>query len=70
MPVTTAHFHHAQQLLVRHSMGRRFRTLDAIQLAGSLLNTPAPLNAFVCADGNLCLAAAAEGLTVVNPELP
>jgi hypothetical protein len=36
----------------------------------SLLNTPAPLNAFVCADRNLCLVAGSEGLNVVNPELP
>jgi predicted nucleic acid-binding protein len=70
VPVTTAHFHRAQQLLEQLGVGRRLRTLDAIQLAVSLLNTPTPLNAFVCADGDLCRVAAAEGLNVVNPELP
>jgi len=61
MPVSAAHFHHAQQLLVRHGLGRSLRTLDALQLAVSLLNTGRPLDAFVCADSNLCLVAAAEG---------
>ena len=70
VPVTAAHFHDAQQLLVRHGLGRSLRTLDALQLAVSLPNTIAPLDAFVCADSNLCLVAAAEGLPVVNPEVP
>src|SRR5271165_1925603 len=35
VPVTTAHFHLAQQLLEQHGLGRRLRTLDAIQLAAS-----------------------------------
>jgi hypothetical protein len=70
VPVTAAHFHHAQQLLVSHGLGRSLRTLDALQLAGSLLSTAKPLGAFVCADSNLCLVAGAEGLTVVNPEIP
>lgn len=70
VPVTPAHFHHAQQLLVRHGLGRSMRTLDALQLAVSLLNTIRPLDAFVCADSNLCLVAAAEGLAVINPEAP
>ena len=70
VPVTAAHFYHAQQLLVRHGLGRSLRTLDALPLAVSLLNTVRPLDAFVCADSNLCLVAAAEGLVVVNPEVP
>jgi hypothetical protein len=70
VPVAAAHFHHAQQLLVRHGLGRSLRMLDAIQLAVSLLGTVRPLDAFVCADGNLCLVAAAEGLAVDNPEIP
>jgi predicted nucleic acid-binding protein len=70
VPVAPAHFHHAQQLLVRHGLGRSLRTLDAIQLAVSLLSTVRPLDAFVCADGNLCQVAAAEGLAVDNPEIP
>lgn len=70
VPVTTAEFHHAQQLLVRHGLGHSLRTLDALQLAVALLPSVGPLDAFVCADGNLCLVAAAEGLIVVNPEAP
>ncbi len=70
VPVTASHFHRAQRLLVRHGLGRSLRTLDALQLAMSLLNTIRPLDAFVCADVNLCLVAAAEGLTVINPEAP
>ncbi len=70
VPVTAPEFHHAQQLLVRYGLTHSLRTLDAIQLAVSLLLNVAPLDAFVCADGNLCLIAAAEGLTVVNPEVP
>ena len=70
MPVTASHFHHAQQLLVRHGLGHSLRTLDALQLAASLQNTAGPFDAFVCADSNLCLVAAAEGMSVVNPEVP
>jgi predicted nucleic acid-binding protein len=70
VPVTAAHFYHAQQLLVKHGLCSSLRTLDALQLAVSLLNTIGPLEAFVCADSNFCLIAATEGLTVVNPELP
>jgi predicted nucleic acid-binding protein len=68
LPVTPADFHHAQQLLVRHGHRRSVRTLDAIQLAVSLANPGNPFDAFVCADGNLCLVAAAEGQIVMNPE--
>jgi hypothetical protein len=46
------------------------RTLDALQLAAALLNAGGPFDAFVCADSNLGLVAAAEGLIVVNPEAP
>lgn len=69
-PITAAHFHHAQQLLVRHSLSCPLRTLDAIQLAVALMSSGSPLDAFVCADSNLCHVAGAEGLTVVNPEIP
>jgi predicted nucleic acid-binding protein len=69
--ITTAHFHEAQQLLLRHGLAHSLRTLDAIQLAAALsLNALGTLSAFVCADANLCRIAAAEGLVVVNPELP
>jgi hypothetical protein len=70
VPVTAAHFHDAQQLLVRHRLGRSLRTLDALQLAVAIPITIGSLDAFVCADSNLCLVATAEGLAVVNPEVP
>jgi predicted nucleic acid-binding protein len=71
VPVTVAHFHHAQQLLVRHGLGHNLRTLDALQLAVALdLNGAGPLSAFLCADANLCRLAAGEGLTVIDPEVP
>jgi uncharacterized protein len=71
VPLTAAHFHHAQQLLVQHGLGRSLRTLDALQLAVALgCAALGPLNAFVCADANLGHVAVAEGLTVVNPEVP
>jgi predicted nucleic acid-binding protein len=69
-PVHSAHFHQAQQLLVRYGLLRSLRTLDAIQLAVALRNTIGPLDAFVCADANLCQVATLEGLAVVNPEIP
>jgi hypothetical protein len=69
--VTPVDFQQAQQLLVRHALTRSLRTLDALQLAVALtLHALAPLDHFVCADANLCLVAAAEGLPVLNPELP
>jgi predicted nucleic acid-binding protein len=69
--VTPADFQQAQQLLVRHAPTRSLRTLDALQLAVALaLQALVPLADFVCADANLCLIAAAEGLAVLNPEVP
>jgi hypothetical protein len=69
--VTSADFQEAQRLLVRHGLGQSVRTLDALQLAVALgLHATTPLDAFVCADANLNISAAAEGLTVVNPEIP
>jgi predicted nucleic acid-binding protein len=69
--VTPADFQEAQRLLVRHGLGQSVRTLDALQLAVALaLHAITPLDDFICADARLCLTAAAEGLTVVNPEVP
>jgi hypothetical protein len=71
VPVTASHFHHAQQLLMKHGLARSMRTLDALQLAVALgCHALGPLDSFVCADANLGLVAAAEGLTVLNPEAP
>lgn len=69
--VTPADFQQAQQLLVRHGPTRSLRTLDALQLAVALaLHALGPLDDFLSADANLCLVAAAEALTVINPEVP
>jgi hypothetical protein len=69
LSVDDTHFHHAQRLLVRHGLVRGLRTLDALQLAVSVVNASRP-DAFVCADSNLCLVAMGEGLTVINHEVP
>jgi predicted nucleic acid-binding protein len=69
--VTGAEFLEAQRLLVQYAPAQGLRTLDAIQLAVALgLDAASPLDSFVCADANLCQVAAAEGLTVINPEIP
>jgi hypothetical protein len=68
--VTIPLFHHAQLLVVRHGLTNSMRTLDALQLAAALLHPAGPLDGFVCADANLGTIAAAEGLVVVNPEVP
>jgi predicted nucleic acid-binding protein len=69
--VTPTDLQQAQQLLVQHATTRSLRTLDALQLAVALaLHAIVPLDNFLCADANLCLIAAAEGLTVLNPEIP
>lgn len=69
--VTAADLQQAQQLLVRHGPIRSLRILDAIQLAVALaLHAVTPLDDFVCADANLGAVAAAEGLTLLNPEIP
>jgi predicted nucleic acid-binding protein len=69
--VTPADFQQAQQLLVQHATARGLRTLDALQLAVALgLRAVVPLGDFVCADANLCAIASAQGLPVLNPEVP
>lgn len=69
--VIDADYDQARQLLARHGLSRALRTLDAVQLAVALrLRAGQPVDAFVCADSNLCHVAAAEGFTVINPEVP
>ncbi len=69
--VTPADFQQAQQLLVHHATTQGLRTMDALRLAVALsLHATSPLDDFVCADANLCVVAAAERLTAVNPEVP
>lgn len=69
--VRVLQFREADQLLQKHGCSVKLRTLDALQLATALdLRPRGMLNHFVCADVNLCKIAAAEGLSVVNPETP
>lgn len=69
--VSVAHFESAVALIRRIGPGQNLRTLDALQLAVALdLNDPARPMTLVCADGPLGSIAAAEGLVVINPELP
>lgn len=67
LPVTTARYQDAVQLIARHFQSR-LRTLDALQLAVALaLAYRGMLDRFVCADQPLCDTAIAEGLRVINP---
>jgi predicted nucleic acid-binding protein len=66
-----AHFHAAERLIRRIGLAKNLRTLDALQLAVALsLNGPAEPLIFVCADQAFCEIAMAEGLKVINPEVP
>ena len=67
--LTEGHYREAEQLLRRHGLTRSLRTLDALQLAVALdQRRRGMLDAFVCADQNLCRIAQEEGLSVINPE--
>ena len=69
--LTVAHFEKAVDLIWRVGPGENLRTLDALQLAIALdLNDPTRPMTFVCADVPLGSVAAAEGLVVINPEVP
>jgi predicted nucleic acid-binding protein len=69
--VTSPLFRAAEQLVRRLSPAQNLRTLDALQLAVALdLRSRGLVTQFVCADQRLCTIAAAEGLIVVNPEVP
>ena len=68
--VLVSHFQAAEQLVRRLSLTGNLRTLDALQLAIALgLNKSNRPVHFVCADRALCAIAAAEGLSVLNPEV-
>jgi hypothetical protein len=63
------HYKLADQLLQKHGMTSKLRTLDSLQLATALdLRARAMLDHFVSADVSLCKIAADEGLSVINPE--
>jgi hypothetical protein len=63
--------YHAERLIRKHGSSHSLRTLDALQLAVALeLRGRGLLGEFVCADRGLITVAAAEGLSVINPEQP
>ena len=69
--LSAAHHRAATRLIRRIGPTRNLRTLDALQLAVAMsLDDPADPITLVCADQALCSIAAAEGLAVVNPEVP
>lgn len=71
LDVKSLHFQEAEELIKKHALKKRFRALDAVQLAVSLdLNRQGRLTHFVCADNRLCIVAKDEGLSVINPEAP
>ena len=65
--VTEPHYREAERLIVTYRR-RRFRTLDALQLAVALdLSRRGMTEYFVCADTRLCETAVEEGLGIINP---
>ena len=68
--VTDQHFSEAEQLLIQYATKKNLRTLDAFQLAVALdVNRRSSLNALLTADNSMSEVAAAEGLSVTNPEV-
>jgi predicted nucleic acid-binding protein len=68
--VTEPHYREAERLIAIYRR-RRFRTLDAVQLAVALdLSRRGMTEYFVCADTRLCETAEEEGLVIVNPVQP
>lgn len=68
-----AHHREAERLLRLYGPqpGQGLRTLDSLQLAVALdLRSRGAIDAVVCADARLLVAAQAEGFTVINPEQP
>ena len=69
--LTRPRYRAAQDLIDRLGQARNLRSLDALQLAVALhLSRPARPVTFVSADQVLCALASAEGLAVINPEVP
>jgi hypothetical protein len=68
--VIEPHYREAERLIVIYRR-RRFRTLDALQLAVALdLSRRSMTMYFVCADTRLCKTAEEGGLVIVNPVQP
>jgi predicted nucleic acid-binding protein len=69
--ITAAYFGAAERLIRRLAPSQNLRTLDALQLAVALdLRDQGLVGQFICADHSLCASATAEGLAVINPEVP
>jgi len=69
--ITDWHYQKAEQLIRRHGLTRRLRTLDALQLSVALdLRQRGLLDYFVCADKSLCTVANEAGLPIIDPEQP
>jgi predicted nucleic acid-binding protein len=65
--VLVRHFNRAGELIARHALTRRLRTLDALQLAIALdYQQEKRIQCFVCADQILCDVASLEGLACIN----
>ena len=68
--VTEPHYREAERLIVAYRR-RRFRTLDALQLAVALdLSRRGMTEYFVCADTRFYETAQEEGLVILNPVQP
>lgn len=71
MRLLVRHFQEADRLLQQHGLAHALHTLDALQLAVALdLRRRGTLDEFVTTDRVLLVVAAAEGIPVVNPEIP
>ena len=65
------HYQEADQLLTRHGLSRRLRTLDALQIAVALdLHRNVVIDRVVSADRDFLAVAAAEGIGTFDPENP
>jgi hypothetical protein len=69
--ITDLHYGHAERLIIQYAFGHRLRSMDAIQLAVALdLKDQGILQQIVAADKTVCEIAAAEGLSVIDPQMP
>lgn len=68
--VTDGHYSEGERLIIQYGTRKSFRTLDALQLAVALdVHRRASLSSMLAADSILIEVAAAEGLSVTNPEI-
>jgi predicted nucleic acid-binding protein len=69
--ITDLHYGHAERLIIQYALGHRLRSLDALQLAVALdLKDQGILQQIVAADRTVCEIAAAEGMLVIDPQMP